>query len=161
LSIPIIREGRELKKHLKIIKGLALIVLLFVSVGVVVASDDSDDIHTVSVTITQASASGNGEDAVTNNYEKDITTTESTDVQVTGVISKNEASLTTNLGDTATNKDDTTTTESDDTLTAPEFKIGESPEEFTAKLNKWISFIVDSDDMLININDFPNIADLR
>jgi ABC-type glycerol-3-phosphate transport system substrate-binding protein len=143
-----------LKRYLDIIKGLALIALLFVSVGVVVASDDSDDIHTVSVTITQTSASENGADAVTNNYEKEITTTESTDVQITGVVSENEASLTTNLGDMATDNDDVTTTESDDTLAAPEFKIGESPEEFTAKLNKWISFMVDSEDMLININDF-------
>jgi hypothetical protein len=140
-----------MKRCLEIIRELSLIILLFVSVGVVAASDD---IHTVSVTITQVSASGNGADAVTNNYEKEITTTESTDVQITGVISENEASLATNLGDITTNEDDTTTAESDDTLAMPEFKIGESPEGFTIKLHKWISFMVDNEDLRININDF-------
>lgn len=143
-----------MKKYLEIIKGLGLIFLLFVSVGIVAGSDDSDDIHTVSVKISQVSESENGGDPVTNNYEKDMTTTESTDVQVNGEISEKGSSITTNLGDTTTDTEDTTTSESDDPVGMPEFKIGESPDEFNAKLSVWISSMLDDMDPIVNINDF-------
>ncbi len=143
-----------MKKHLEIIKGLGLIFLLFVSVGVVAGSDSDDNIHTVSVTIKQVSESENSGDPVANNYEKEITTTGSTDVRVNGKISNGEASLTISLGDTTTSTDDTTTIESDDPVGMPEFKIGESPDEFNAKLSVWISSMLGDMDPIVNINDF-------
>jgi hypothetical protein len=161
LSTPIFWEGRKMKKHLEIIRGLGLIFLLFISFGIVAASDDSDDIHTVSVTIEQTSSSENGGDIVTNTYNKDFETTESTDVQVSGVISGDKASVTTNLDDTTTTEDDTTTTESNNPVGMPEFRIDESSEKFTEKLSAWISFMVDDVDPILSIDDFTlNAADI-
>ncbi|HSD57399.1 MAG TPA: hypothetical protein VLB04_04390 [Methanotrichaceae archaeon] len=144
-----------MKKVLEIMKVFGLFLLLFAFVGAIDASDDSDDsddIHTVSVTITQTSESEEG-NPVTNTYNKEIETTESTDVEVIGEISDNGASVTTNMGETNTNKDDTITTESDDQFSMPEFKIGESPEKFTAALSKWISSMID-ESSIVKIDDF-------
>lgn len=158
--IPILLTGGiEVKKHLEIIRELGLIFLLFVLAGAVAASDDtqtdSDDTHTVSVTITQTSAPEEGDDAVTNTYNKEIETNESTDVQVTGVISEDEASVTTNVDDMPINMDDTTATETTDSVGMPDFEIGEStPEEINKELSIWISSIIDDVKQPLRISDF-------
>ncbi len=147
------------KKHLEIISELGLIFLLFVLAGAVAASDntqaDSDDTHTVSVTITQTSAPKESDDAVTNTYNKEIETNESTDVQVTGVISEDKASVTTNVDDMPINMDDTTATETADSVGMPDFEIGEStPEEINKELSIWISYIIDDVKQPLRISDF-------
>lgn len=150
-----------MKKVLEIMKVFGLFLLLFAFVGAVAASDDSDDIHTVSMIINQVSESEDG-NPVKNTYNKEIKTTESTDVEVKGSISDNEALLTTNMGEMTTNEDDTTTdttTESIDPVGMPEFKIGESPDMFTAALSKWISSMLDensletTDDFLLDVDE--------
>lgn len=150
-----------MKKHLEIMKRFGLFLLLFAFVGAVAASDDSDDIHTVSLTINQVSESEDG-NPVKNTYNKEIKTTESTDVEVKGSISDNEALVTTNMGEMTTNEDDTTTdttTENADSAAMPEFEIGESPDEFTAALSKWISSMLDensletTDDFLLDVDE--------
>lgn len=144
--------GNRVKKVLEIMKVFGLFLLLFAFVGAIDASDDSDDTHTVSVTITQTSESEKG-NPVTNTYNKEIETTESTNVEVIGEISDNGASVTTNMGEMNTNKDDTITTESDDQFSMPEFKIDESPEKFTAALSKWISSMID-ESLIVKMDDF-------
>ncbi len=154
-ALPNICEGIEVKRQLEIIKGLGLLMLLFVSVSVVAASDsdDSDDIHTVSVTITQTSLAEEGEKPVTNNYFKEIESTEPTNVQIKGDISEDKPSLITNMGEMTTNRDDMTS-ESTDSVGMPDFKLAQSsPDEFNAALSKWISSMIDDDLSLITIDD--------
>ncbi len=151
-------EGIELKNHLKIIKVLALNFLLFVSVGIV-AAEDSDDTHTVSVTIEQLSANEVGGEPIENTYFKEVESNESTDVQVNGEICGDEALIDTNMGPMTENEDDTPITESSDFVAVPDFDIGEStPEEISQEISIWISSMIDDIDLHPTICDFPDIA---
>ncbi len=151
-----------MKKYMKIIKWFSILLLLFVLVGAVAGSDnsdDSDDTHTVSVTITQTSSPEEGGDTVTNTYNKEIETNESTDVEVTGEISEDDASVTTNVDDMPIDMDDTTTTETTDSVTdsvgMPNFEIGESTlEEINMEISIWISSIIDDVKQPLRISDF-------
>ncbi len=144
-----------MKKYMKIIKWFSILLLLFVLVGVVAGSDDSDDTHTVSVAITQTSSPEEGGDTVTNTYNKEIETNESTDVEVTGEISEDDASVITNVDDMPINMDDTTTTETTDSVGMPNFEIGESTlEEINKEISIWISSMIDDVKPPLMINDF-------
>ncbi len=147
-----------MNKYMKIIKGFSILLLLFVLVGVVAGSDnsnDSDDTHTVSVTITQTSSPEEGGDTVTNTYNKEIETNESTDVEVIGEISEDDASVTTNVDDMPIDMDDTTTTETTDSVGMPNFEIGESTlEEINMEISIWISSMIDDVKPPLMINDF-------
>jgi hypothetical protein len=148
------------KKHLEIIKGFGLFLLLFVLVGTVAASDD---IQTVSVTITQTSLAGEDANPVTNTYNKEIESAESIDVHIKGLISGDQASVITNLDDMITNEVDTTIMESAAPVSMPKFIFGESPDKFTEELSLWISYKLDgnsfkiADDFLLDVDKMINV----
>lgn len=138
-----------MERYLEIVKRFGLLLLFFVLVSAVAVGESA-----VTVTITQTSSTDDGGDTVTNTYSKEIKTTESTDVEVTGSISEDGPSITTNVDDTATNMDDTTT-ESVDPAAMPEFKIGETTtDEFAAEMSKWISSVLD-ESPIVRTDDFP------
>lgn len=144
-----------MRKYLEIIKGFGLFLLLFAMVGTVAASDD---IQTVSVTITQTSLAGEDANPVTNTYNREIESPDPIDVHVKGMISGDLASVTTNLDDTITNEVDTAIIESAAPVSMPKFEFGESPDEFTEELSLWISFLLDTnsfkitDDFLLDVD---------
>ncbi len=137
-----------MKKHLEIIRGFGLFLLLVLLVSAVAVGTPK-----VSVTIVQVSSSGEGDDAntVTNTYTEE---SESPNTHVTGEISGNDASTTTNE-DGTTPTESTDSGESTDPGVMPSFEIGESTlEEYSDELSKWISSMLDEDDLLLANDDF-------
>jgi hypothetical protein len=140
----------KLKKHLELVKGLGLLLLLFVLASAVAVSENT---YRSSVTIMQSSSSGDGDEAYTviNAYTRE---SDSPEMHVTGIISGSGSSIITNQEDM--DKDnDKSPAKGADSGTMPAFQFGElTPEEYNGELSEWILSTLDRDPF-ITIGDFP------
>lgn len=133
-----------MKNSLRIFKGLGLILLFSVLVGMVAASDG---IHTSSVTISQSISPD-----ITNTYNKE---SGAPDIYVIGIVSGNSASITTNAEDTKTVDTKTPDTKTTDPGVMPIFQHGMTFEGFSDELWGWFLFSLDDNSPLATIDYFP------
>ncbi len=143
-----------MKRYLEIIKGLGLILLLFVMVSTVATSDNS---YTVSVTIVQSSTSGDEDEAntVINTYTQESDTP---GVHVKSEISGSGSSVVTD-DDNATPDDSTPTESADSDVKPPFFQLDElTSDEYNAKLSEWVMSVIE-EEPLETFDDFPQEID--
>lgn len=139
-----------MKRYLEIIKGLSLLLLLFVMVSAIATSDNS---YKVSVTIVQSSSSGDSNKAntVINTYTEERDTP---GLHVKSEISGSGSTVITDKDDVT--PDDATPTENDDSgVTPPFFQLGElTSEEYDAALSEWIISVIE-EDSTVTFDGFP------
>ncbi len=152
-----------MKRHLKIIKGLGMILLFFVLVSTIGVSDSS---YKASAKIVQASTEGDDEDAKTiiNTYDKECN--DPTGIHITAeILGSGEKTITDKDDVTPTEEyktpvEDQTADKSQESVTKPPaFEHGESVEEFNAEVDAWIHYLLE--ETLLRIDEFPvDITDI-
>ncbi len=149
-----------MKRHLKIIKGLGMILLFFVLVSTIGVSDSS---YKASAKIVQASIDGDDEEAKTiiNTFDKECN--DPTGIHITAEISGSGEKTITDVDDVTPTEEDKTTDKSSNSVTLPpKFEPGESPEEFSAEVEAWSQYLLEgallkSDDFLKDITGIIDI----
>jgi hypothetical protein len=132
------------KNHLEIIKGLSLLLLLFVLVSAIGVADNT---YKVSVTVVQRSSPGDGDDAntVINTYTKE---SGSPETNVKCEISGSCSSVITSEG----NKISTKNIDSD---TNQGFQLdGLTLEEYNDEVSEWVLSTL-NEGQLVTFDDFP------